>query len=386
MEEILPQPIEPTPPGSLPASSLMPDTLPDTPYHTHNGTDGSPRLNYNNLLNLPTSMTPTAHATSHQSGGSDAIKLDDLAAPDDNTDLNASTTKHGLAKKGSGTSTDYYGGDNDWHALPSSPAAYFRLLLPSGGVLLGTASTNVQISTDADGSNIYVTYYDDAATDSIRIYRYAKDANSSLYVYSGTATLVKGTDFGGSGNSGVTAGSTYVWVVTINTAASDIQIYRYNKDLTGKQAITITSGSWPFSLSEIGYCGINSSDTSLYVSANGNSGFAVYTISGTNATTTGSAITRTSSLTTVVALYFDGTYLYQMDYNSTNDLKKYNTSGTLQSTTTTNLFGVNTTVDDLGSPVGIGYGGTSKIYLFSLSKAPSTANRYFLNAYLITKP
>lgn len=42
---------------------------------------------------------PTAHKTSHQSGGSDAIKLDDLAAPDDNTDLNASTTAHGLAPK-----------------------------------------------------------------------------------------------------------------------------------------------------------------------------------------------------------------------------------------------------------------------------------------------
>src|SRR5919204_5528179 len=28
-----------------------------------------------------------------------AIKLDDLAAPDDNTDLNASTSKHGLLRK-----------------------------------------------------------------------------------------------------------------------------------------------------------------------------------------------------------------------------------------------------------------------------------------------
>lgn len=42
---------------------------------------------------------PAAHASSHQSGGSDPIKLDDLAAPDDNTDLNASTTAHGLLVK-----------------------------------------------------------------------------------------------------------------------------------------------------------------------------------------------------------------------------------------------------------------------------------------------
>ena len=43
--------------------------------------------------------TPTAHATSHKSGGTDAIKLDELAAPTDVTTLNASTTAHGLAPK-----------------------------------------------------------------------------------------------------------------------------------------------------------------------------------------------------------------------------------------------------------------------------------------------
>ncbi|NDD85553.1 hypothetical protein EBZ38_14930, partial [bacterium] len=32
---------------------------------------------------LTNSRTPTTHATSHQSGGSDAIKLDDLSTPDD---------------------------------------------------------------------------------------------------------------------------------------------------------------------------------------------------------------------------------------------------------------------------------------------------------------
>src|SRR4029450_328423 len=49
---------------------------------------------------------PTAHHTSHESGGSDAIKLDDLAVPDDNTDLNASTSKHGLMKKLSNVATE----------------------------------------------------------------------------------------------------------------------------------------------------------------------------------------------------------------------------------------------------------------------------------------
>jgi hypothetical protein len=45
---------------------------------------------------MDTLYATLVHATRHQSGGADAIKLDDLAAPDANTDLNASTTAHGL--------------------------------------------------------------------------------------------------------------------------------------------------------------------------------------------------------------------------------------------------------------------------------------------------
>lgn len=48
---------------------------------------------------LSDARTPTAHAASHKSGGSDAIKLDELAAPTDVTTLNASTSAHGLAPK-----------------------------------------------------------------------------------------------------------------------------------------------------------------------------------------------------------------------------------------------------------------------------------------------
>ena len=48
---------------------------------------------------LADAQTATTHASSHQSGGGDPIKLDDLAAPEDNTDLNASAAKHGLLPK-----------------------------------------------------------------------------------------------------------------------------------------------------------------------------------------------------------------------------------------------------------------------------------------------
>ena len=56
---------------------------------------------------------PLAHAARHASGGADAVKLDDLAAPDDNTDLNASTTKHGLMQKYPNTAQALKG-DGSW--------------------------------------------------------------------------------------------------------------------------------------------------------------------------------------------------------------------------------------------------------------------------------
>lgn len=55
-----------------------------------------------------------AHASTHQSGGSDAIKLDDLAAPDDNTDLNVSTSAHGLCPKAPNDTSKALLGDGTW--------------------------------------------------------------------------------------------------------------------------------------------------------------------------------------------------------------------------------------------------------------------------------
>jgi endosialidase-like protein len=48
---------------------------------------------------LSDARTPTAHATTHKSGGTDSIKLDELAAPTDVTTLDVSTTLHGLIPK-----------------------------------------------------------------------------------------------------------------------------------------------------------------------------------------------------------------------------------------------------------------------------------------------
>lgn len=66
-----------------------------------------------------------AHAARHASGGADAIKIDDLAAGDDNTDLNASTAKHGLMMKYPNTAQALKG-DGTWITR------YFEVDFPFG--------------------------------------------------------------------------------------------------------------------------------------------------------------------------------------------------------------------------------------------------------------
>lgn len=51
------------------------------------------------------------HPTYMTSAETLAVKLDDFSAPDDNTDLNASTSAHGLMPKGTGSTSTFYRSD-----------------------------------------------------------------------------------------------------------------------------------------------------------------------------------------------------------------------------------------------------------------------------------
>jgi hypothetical protein len=77
--------------------------------HDHNGGDGA-TIAYSTLSGTPSTFAPSGHHTSHESGGGDAIKLDDLTAADDNTDLNVSTSHHGLTPKLPNDATKYLDG------------------------------------------------------------------------------------------------------------------------------------------------------------------------------------------------------------------------------------------------------------------------------------
>jgi len=59
------------------------------------------------------SYAAASHASAHKSGGADAIKLDEMAAPTDVTTLDADTTKHGLMPKFPNSIT-WLRGDKTW--------------------------------------------------------------------------------------------------------------------------------------------------------------------------------------------------------------------------------------------------------------------------------
>ena len=66
-------------------------------------------------------QVPTTHANSHTAGNPDEIKLDDLAVPDDNTDLNVSTSAHGLCPKAPNDSSQFLDGTGAW-SIPTIAA------------------------------------------------------------------------------------------------------------------------------------------------------------------------------------------------------------------------------------------------------------------------
>ncbi|MCF7788610.1 MAG: hypothetical protein K9N47_20980 [Prosthecobacter sp.] len=68
------------------------------------------------------------HAAQHKSGGADAIKLDELAAPTDVTTLDATTSAHGLLPKLGGGTTNFLRADGTW-AAPAGGGASISLPL-----------------------------------------------------------------------------------------------------------------------------------------------------------------------------------------------------------------------------------------------------------------
>lgn len=107
------------------------------------GTTGT-TVPFGNDSRFTDSRTPLAHAASHKSGGSDAIKLDELAAPTDVTTLNADTAKHGLLLKLAGGTVLFLRADGTW-ATPTATATPF-LCHPDSDVLLAADATQYVVN------------------------------------------------------------------------------------------------------------------------------------------------------------------------------------------------------------------------------------------------
>lgn len=90
-------------------------------------------LNGAGVWTTPPASAPAAHKTTHQAGGGDALPLDTLAAPTDVTTLNASTSAHGLLRKLSGVVTDVLKGDGTWGAVAATPRIGAVGLVIDGG-------------------------------------------------------------------------------------------------------------------------------------------------------------------------------------------------------------------------------------------------------------
>jgi hypothetical protein len=91
---------------------------------------------YSALTSVPSTFAPSAHASSHNSAGSDVVHIDTIGAGTDITTNNVSTTKHGLAPKLSNTSTQYLSGVGTWTT-------------PAGGTLQFANANTYTIYNDA---------------------------------------------------------------------------------------------------------------------------------------------------------------------------------------------------------------------------------------------
>ncbi len=85
------------------------------------------------------------------SGGAAAVKLDDLLAPDNNTDLNVSTSAHGLTPRLSGNATEFLNGLGGWTAAGGGTLHYAEAYMDANAGFSGTVGGGAQLVLDYSG-------------------------------------------------------------------------------------------------------------------------------------------------------------------------------------------------------------------------------------------
>lgn len=148
------------------------DELPPLPHATTHENGGDDEIDVSGLSGLlADGQNPLNHSVSHQSGGSDFIRIDTLAAPTDNTNLNASLSAHGLLPKLGGGTTNFLRADGAW-AAPESNSGNSVLVPVDFGVDFSDKAQTVvtgQAWVTAN-SNIVATVRCPAGTDPDEMY------------------------------------------------------------------------------------------------------------------------------------------------------------------------------------------------------------------------
>lgn len=134
--------------GDLAVTGAITGSLPD---HDHSGDAGDGgQVAHAHLSGIATddhhAKYTDAEAVSAVEG---TVKLDDLASPDDNTDLDASTTAHGLLPKLDNDADHFLDGQGNWSEPGAGyPPAYFHAYDNAGGTTIPTSWTDVTFDTE----------------------------------------------------------------------------------------------------------------------------------------------------------------------------------------------------------------------------------------------
>lgn len=128
-----------------------------------------------------TGAAPAYHAETHEAGGVDPVKLDDLKAPDDNTDLDATTLKHGLLPKLAGGAASFLRADGTW-SVPSGGAGTEFNPPPDVG--------DIAVAADTGGDEVIPKTLAEILDDAHH-YSASSSTTDKLYEHSGTQVWPK---------------------------------------------------------------------------------------------------------------------------------------------------------------------------------------------------
>lgn len=154
-------------------------------------------VDYSELTGVPSTFAPSGHHASHEAGGSDKIKLDDLDTPDDNTDLNATTGHHGLLPKLDSSASKFLDGSGAWSTpsgtgataaqlLDATRRAFYKPFTTGTDAYEFTGSDLANFTAVNSGSHTVVATEDN---DMLSLAHPGGDATAELHAWMKTATI-----------------------------------------------------------------------------------------------------------------------------------------------------------------------------------------------------